>query len=329
MNITILGAGAFGTALSICLSKLKHNINLVTYTEDFLQELKTHHENLTFFKGFKIPEHIKFDINIPKNTDVLLLATPAQKIPQVITRLKTELNPNIPIIFCSKGIYIEEENHSKKYFLMSEYAKQHLENPLLALSGPNFAHEIACFKHSGTTLSSEKFELAKELSKTLSLPHFKIKPWHDLLGTQACGAMKNVFAIATGIFEGMKFGLNAQAALWTQSIDEIRTLSQHLWKVDIETFSGLAGIGDLILTCSSHKSRNFQLGLAIASGIKWEEYQKTSKAVAEGAYTTQSIHKIKNNLNLPVCDFVYSSLYTDTDIRILCEDLFKNPHYLS
>lgn len=313
MKLTILGAGAWGTALAICFSRrVDLDITLVTVIEEHLQELTTHHENKMFFEGFPIPESVKFSLTVPRDSEVLFSVGPAQEIESIAQRLAYDLDPATPIVFCSKGIFLKDHNG----YLMTQFAQQYLENPILVLSGPNLAKEVAMNVPSAATLASSDLELARELADKLQHDTMKLQISSDLFGVQVAGSMKNVFAIASGIFKGCKLGVNTHSAFYVQCLLEMVQVMSLYEGCSIETLYSLAGIGDLIATCSSFDSRNTALGIALANNESYESYLQRKPATTEGAYTANVLSKIKKDLDLPLCDFVYETLYQPSNLPI-------------
>ncbi|USO02078.1 MAG: NAD(P)-binding domain-containing protein [Alphaproteobacteria bacterium] len=300
MKINILGAGAFGTALAIAFSP-NHKIRLITLPKYFEELLSGYN---CFIPDVKIPKSVEISLDIDPDCDVLFVATPAQVIEEVVSRLKKELPKHIPIIFCSKGLYVKDN----KPYLMTEYAKTTLKNPLYVLGGPNFACELVEYKKSYANIAGPN---AEAICDALSQSHFILEAWHDVCGIQVAGFMKNVFAIAAGYYEGQKKGLNEKAALFTHAFQEMSLVGKTFWKADFDdrTLLTYAGVGDLVLTCGSANSRNYKLGLALASGMSFDEFRKKHNLTAEGAYTAQSIYKIKGDLPLPTCDMIHNRLF--------------------
>lgn len=310
MKLSILGAGAWGTALALCFSRRTDiDVTLITIDEKHLEELNTHHENKTFLEGFALPQSITFSTNIPRDIDVLFSVGPAQAIEQIAQRLAYDLDPAIPIVFCSKGIFLKDHQG----YLMTQLAEQYLKNPILVLSGPNLAKEVAVNVHSAATLASTDLELANKLAEKLQHNTMKLQISNDPIGVQIAGSMKNIFAIASGIFKGYSVGMNVQAAFYVQCLAEIKKVMSLYDNSQVETLYGLAGIGDLIATCSSPDSRNMALGLALANGESYASYQQRKHATTEGALTANVLWQIKKKLTLPLCDFVYESLYKPSD----------------
>ena len=299
MKINILGAGGLGSALAINLGQ-KHKVRLIALPE-FVAEIKAGKNR--FFPHFQLPKTVEVDTEFSSDVEVVFITTPAQEIVNIIARLQ-KLNKNIPIIFCSKGLL----NEAGKPFLMTTYAQGKISNPVHVFCGPTFAHELAALKKSFANIAGPH---AKELCKALTQEHLILEPWHDVIGLQVTGCLKNVFAVAAGYNEGMGKGLNEKAALFSQAFKEMITFGVHFWpkKFDPMTLMTYGGVGDLVLTCTSTYSRSFRLGIALAQGQTLKENQEKDLAVAEGAYTAIAIHEMKGGLDMGICEQIYKLVH--------------------
>lgn len=314
MKLSILGAGAWGTALALCFSRRSDiDVTLITIDEKHCEELETLRENKTFLEGFPLPDSIKFSMTIPRNTDALFSVGPAQAIESIAQRLAYDLDPATPIVFCSKGIFFKDHHG----YLMTQLAEQYLKNPILVLSGPNLAKEVAMNVPSAATLACTDLELASKLAEKLQHSTMKLQVSKDPIGVQIAGSMKNVFAVASGVFKGCHVGMNVQSAFYVQCLLEIKKVMSLYEGSLFETLHSLAGIGDLIATCSSPDSRNMSLGMALANGESYASYQQRKHATTEGAFTADVLWKIKKGLDLPLCDFVHELLYRPSDVPII------------
>mgnify|MGYP001571549356 CR=1 FL=1 len=328
MKLSILGAGAWGTALALCfIRRTDIDVTLITIDEKHLEELDTFQENKTFLEGFPLPKSVKFSTIIPRDTDVLFSVGPAQEIESIAQRLAYDLDPATPVVFCSKGIFLKDHHG----YLMTQLAQQHLKNPILVLSGPNLAKEVALGVPSAATLASADLELAHELAEKLQHNTMKLQVSNDPIGVQISGSMKNVFAIASGVFKGCHVGMNVQSAFYVQCLSEMEKVMSLYNGCRADTLHSLAGIGDLIATCSSPDSRNMSLGLALANGESYASYQQRKHTTTEGSFTADVLWKIKKDLTLPLCDFVYESLYGSSDEPMIdrVSTLLSSKMYLS
>ena len=322
IKIGVLGAGAWGTTIALLLSK-KNDVLLWANEKKVVQEINLKLKNDIFLKGVKLNKKIKATNNLNDFTkiDFLFVVVPTQYISITLKKLKGTLSKHCMIINASKGIEISSLS------LISEIISNHFpKNPISILSGPNFAKEIASGKPTASLIASKSISDSKKISKLISSSHFRPYLSNDIVGAQICGAMKNVYAIGCGIITGKKFGDNAVASIISRSFAEISLVCKKLGGKP-ETLMGLSGLGDLFLTCSSDKSRNFSLGLKIASGKKTSTLLKSKKTVAEGAHTVKAIYKLSKKLkiDLPINNEIYKILYLNKDIDKSISELLNRP----
>ena len=304
-KIGIAGAGAFGTALAISYSKF-NSVVLFSAFKDHVESLQKSGKN-EFCEDFIIPEEVSFDIleNIRKhNFDYIFWSFPVKPSIQLLESIKIYLKTSVPIIICSKGL---TQNNG---FLVDEFIKILGEDFKVGfLSGPNFAVDIASYKFSSADIGFLDEKTAKICTKELSNENFKLFACKDVIGMQISSAVKNVVAIACGIMHGLSFGQNALAYCLTAGLKEMSALGIALG-ADINTFYGLSGLGDLVLTASSTTSRNMTFGTRLASGEKIEDILSSGNSVCEGTGTVKQIIEIakKFNIDLPICKAVYEIL---------------------
>ena len=310
-QIAVLGAGAWGTALSIAMHKASHHVTLIPRRSEQAEEIQKTRENTRYLKGVSINPEIlvssKFEAL--KGADIVLWVIPTQHSGEIAQKLKLYLPAHVPILICSKGIDSHSEIIDERSLLTAVIGRE-LPNPLAVLSGPNFAIEIAQGLPAAATLAASSSELAFNLAETLKNPFYRIYASDDPVGVQVAGAIKNVIAIASGIVLGKNLGNNANAALITRGLAEMRRLGLALGG-KLETFLGLAAVGDLTLTCSSTQSRNMSLGIALGAGKKLEEILANSHTITEGVYTAEAVHKLSTlkSIPMPICEAVYKILY--------------------
>ena len=322
IKVGVLGAGAWGTTISLLLSK-KNNVLLWANEKKVVQEINSKNKNSIFLPGVKLNKKIiaTNNLNDFKEIDYLFVVIPTQYISITLKKLKNKLKSKCIIINASKGIEISSLS------LINLVIKKHFpKNPISILSGPNFAKEIALGKPTASLIASQKISESKKISQLLSSPYFRPYLSNDIVGAQICGAMKNVYAIGCGIITGKKFGDNAVASIISRSFAEISLVCNKLGGKP-ETLMGLSGLGDLFLTCSSDKSRNFSLGLKIASGKKTSVLLRQKKTVAEGAHTVKAIYRLSKKLkiDLPINNEIYKILYLNKDIDKSISELLNRP----
>lgn len=323
LNICILGAGGWGTALSLILNSNRHKVTLWEFDKEYAHTLSEYRENFYYLPKIKIPERIKIssDINdAVKNCDMLVIATPTQFIRGVIEQIKDLDFSNRVILSVSKGI----ENHSLmtvSQIFQDVFIKIKKSN-ITVLSGPSHAEEVA--KNIPTAVAAAGWDEknTEAIQKAFSNKHFRVYKSSDVLGVELGGALKNVIAIAAGIADGAGFGDNTKAAIMTRGIREITRFGMRFGAHE-STFIGLSGIGDLIVTCMSKHSRNRFVGEEVGKGKKLKQVLAEMKMVAEGVATTESTHELalKLGVELPIIEQVYKVLFLNKDPHHATEKL--------
>ena len=314
MTIGILGGGVWGSALARILSQ--HKVIIYARDENIVKSINEHKINPKL-KYSSFNENVSATSSLSDFTGVtfLFIALPAQKIREVFQELKINKIKNI--ILCSKGIEI-----SSSKFLTEVINELTNYKTISVLSGPSFSSEVSQNLPTAVTLATEKKKDFDKISELITSKNFRMYYSSDLIGTQIGGALKNIYAIASGIAEGLNLGENAKSALISRSFVEMTRFAEK-FKANKNTLFGLSGLGDLILTCGSHSSRNTQFGIKIASS-KYENFSDLiqSQEVTEGYYTVEAVYNIskKNNIEMPIMESVYNILYNKYDIK---EELIK------
>lgn len=301
-TIAVIGGGAWGTALAMVAERAGREVQLWVHEAEVAEEINKDHENKTYLPGIALNPSIKAtnDMGDLIGTDAFLLVPPAQHMRAVTTRLHDVLQKGSLVAICAKGI---EQNSGK---LMSEIMKETLPDAVPAiLSGPSFASDVARGLPAAVTLACAEEDAAQALATAIGTPTFRPYWTSDVIGTQIGGAIKNVLAIACGIVDGKKLGESARAALTARGFAEMVRLGKRLG-ARTETITGLSGLGDLILTCSSTQSRNMSLGVALGEGKSLKEIMGDRNSVAEGVHTAAAVKTMgeKRHLNMPICDAV-------------------------
>jgi glycerol-3-phosphate dehydrogenase (NAD(P)+) len=319
MRIAVIGAGAWGTALAITLAKA-HAIRLWVREGDLAARMRLTRENDLFLPGYRLPDSIVIHDRIgdaAADPDLVLVVTPTMGLRQAVEALASA-RVGAPVVWACKGL----EPGSAK--LPHEVVEDLLGAgyPSGVLSGPSFAVEVARGLPAAVTLACRDLELARRLVVGLNSPHFRLYASDDVIGVEVGGAVKNVLAIAAGVSDGMHFGLNARAALITRGLAEIARLGKALG-ARRETFMGLAGIGDLILTCTGDLSRNRRVGLALAAGESLEAFQRELGPVAEGVHTALEVNTMANRLgvDMPITQAIKGVLFDGVPARDAVERL--------
>lgn len=323
-SVSVIGAGAWGTALALAFNRAGRKVTLWTRNEAHVTNIRETLYNERYLPGVFIEPgiHVTSDIEKACRQDIVVLAVPTQHLRGTIISFPDYLAPEIPLVICSKGI--ERVTNA----LMSEVITSILpHNPVAILSGPNFATEVAAGKPTSTTLACADERLGKQLVITLGSFHFRPYFSPDIIGAQIGGAVKNVIAIASGIAIGRELGENARAAMMTRGLAEIVRLSCAKGGAPL-TLMGLCGIGDLMLTCYSHQSRNTALGYAIGQGLTKEAALAESRGVAEGVDSSQSLCELgeMHNVEMPLCRAVYEILHCNANVDATIEELLSRPY---
>jgi glycerol-3-phosphate dehydrogenase (NAD(P)+) len=316
MNVAVLGAGSWGTALGLVLTRNHHTVKLWTHRDDQAQELREKRTNERYLCGVELPQwEIYTDIHTAvRGVDSIIAAIPSKAFREVVSRL-TEVR--CPIVSVTKGI-----EYDTGMTMTRVLASCVPEAPRAALSGPTFATEVAKGFPGAIVAASESKEVAEEVQRLFHRPEFRVYTSTDIIGVELGGALKNVIAIAAGVGDGVGFGDNSKAALVTRALAEIRRLGMACG-AQSETFAGLSGLGDLTATCFSQLSRNRKFGERLGRGEKIEVILATSTSVAEGYPTARSAYQLaqKVKVETPIIDEVYAMLYKGKPLKDSLRDL--------
>ena len=324
--IDIIGAGAWGTALAFCLAEKKSPIKLFTKTKDQAKEINYLKKNQKYFPDHQIPNEISIsalaEVNADSIAEIAFVCIPTTFLQELFSKYFMVLQNYKSIIIASKGIEIESG------FLPHQIAFQYFKNEkpdIAIISGPSFAEELIKKKPAALTFASKELSVAQKLAKIISRKHLRIYPSSDLNGVATLGALKNVLALASGISDGMELGENARAALITRGINEISRFILSNGG-NLESIYGLAGVGDIILSCVSSKSRNYRAGVALAKGESIDKIIKKIGTV-EGINTTLAIKKIidQQNLSAPICMSIWQIIKNRISAREAVDMLMNRP----
>jgi len=321
-KIGVIGAGAWGTALSNILAK-NHNIVLWAKEKKVCENINKHNENKRFLPKIKLSKKIKCTTEIKDicNCDILFLVIPVQYLSGELNKLKNSLNTKTIFVCCSKGLEMSSLKLPSQ-IVSSIFPK----NKIAVISGPNFASEIAKGLPAATVVASKNEEVSEKIAKLIKSTTLRPYLSNDIIGSQIAGALKNIYAIASGIVVGKKYGENAVASIISRSFAEITIVAKSM-DAKKSTLAGLSGMGDLFLTCSSKESRNFSLGIDLAKGKTLNQIIQKKFSIAEGAFTVRALKKLadKEKLNLPINDAVYRVLYRKKNIDSAIQELLNRP----
>jgi len=315
MKISVLGAGGWGTTLAVLLHYNGHDISLWEYKRNYAKFLDKNRENERYLPGLKIPKEIKITHDLDEsctNKNLIVLAVPAQFLRGVIKNVSTSLIKNSILVSVAKGI--EKDNLMTMSQMLKDVHPGLNKEQIGVLSGPSHAEEVSRRIPTAVVAASKNQETSKSIQTAFMTSYFRVYASTDILGVELGGAFKNVIAIGAGIIDGVKFGDNTKAAIMTRGIAEISRLGLAMGS-DPETFAGLSGMGDLIVTCMSRYSRNRYVGEQIGSGKKLKQVLKSMQMVAEGVETSRSASQLSKKLNVetPITDEVYKILFEDKD----------------
>lgn len=324
-GISVLGAGAWGTALAVSYAQAGHAVRLWSIDAHQVEEMRTRRENVRYLSGLVLPESISIEHDFTAATqgvDLLLIVTPVAGLRETLHRIRDSAN-DIPVLWACKGF--ETGTGRLPHEVVAEVLGQNYACG--ALTGPSFAEEVAQGMPCAITLASSNAAFAESWIRTLSNPRLRLYANDDLVGAEVGGAVKNVLAIAAGIADGLSFGLNARAAMMTRGLAEIARLAVALGGRR-DTLMGLSGMGDLILTCTGDLSRNRRVGLALAAGEPLAEVLRKLGHVAEGVLTTQMVVRRADELGveMPISRAVHEVLAGRISPRNAVEQLMaRNP----
>ena len=322
VNTAIIGAGGWGTALASLWAKEGQRIVLWGHNRERVSRMQKTRENSDYLPGLQLPDsvHITPDLNHCVDANLIVLATPSTALREVAAHLAKMIGLAHPVFLsCTKGI---EHGTGKR---MTEILRQTFpENKIAALSGPNLATEVARDLPSATVIACDDGDCAASLQTALGNPRFRVYTSQDVVSVELGGALKNVFAIAAGISDGLGLGDNAKAALVTRSLAELVRFGVAMGGT-ANAFYGLSGAGDLILTCYSEGSRNHSVGKRLGRGEPLQEITESMKMVAEGIPTARSAWECARRLNIttPITDEVHSILYKQKKPAVALEELLK------
>lgn len=323
MNIVVLGSGGWGTALAIELQKGGHAVTLWSHDPKKAETLALTREN-PLLKGVPISTEISIanDLACLKNAELVVFASPSFALRSVARQAAKRLPAGVPLVSVTKGI--EKGTHLR----MSEVIAQETggKNPVAVLSGPSHAEEVARGVPTGCVLAASERALALMLQGVFMSERFRIYTHDDVVGVELAGALKNVVALCCGVSDGLGLGDNSKALLMTRAMAEMSRLAESLGGRK-ETFAGLAGMGDLIVTCTSMHSRNRRAGILLGQGKTPQQAIDEVGAVVEGYFAAESAHELAaaQGVEMPICGAMYDVLYHGTDVRGVIRSLMDRP----
>jgi len=321
-SLVVIGAGSWGTALSILFARNGVKTTMWGHRPEAIQALISSRTNEEYLPGIPFPDPLEPCIELQQamaTSKEVLIVVPSHVFGSVLQQIKPYLQEGCRVAWATKGL------ESGTARLLHESAGEILGNdiPLAVISGPTFAKEVAQGLPTAVTIASNNNEFAQTLAATMHNETFRAYTSSDIIGVELGGSAKNVLAIAAGIADGLGFGANTRAALITRGLAEIMRLGIQLGG-DAETFMGLAGMGDLVLTCTDNQSRNRRFGIALAQGMSQEQALASIGQVVEGIKTTEEVHRLATRLHIdmPITHQVYQVLYKHADPHKAVHELF-------
>ena len=323
MKIGVIGAGSWGTTLADLLAKKGYSVTLWAHETELAARMKAERENDLYLPGVRLCENLGFtsDLTVAASgKELLLLVPPSQLMRKVMTAAAPAVAPETLVVSASKGI--ENDTLLPMSSVLEEILPAPLVENLAFLSGPSFAREVAAGMPTAVVAAARRPEVARRVQEIFSTEVFRVYTNADVIGVELGGAVKNVIALAAGVSDGLGFGYNTRAALITRGLAEITRLGVAMG-ADPATFAGLAGMGDLVLTCTGDLSRNRTVGMELGRGRKLNEILAGMTMVAEGVKTTLSAFQLSRRLGVeaPITEQMYRILYEEKDPRRAVSDL--------
>lgn len=323
VGIGVIGAGSWGTTLANLLTKKGYDVILWAHEEDLVWEMADTHVNSVFLPGITLSPRLRFTNSLKEATSgrqLLLFVVPTQVYRGIIKRALLHISGTAVLVNAAKGIELNTLTTISQ--ISSEVLPSSLYDRFSVLSGPSFAREVAGEMPTAVVAASPDATIARDVQKVFSTPCFRVYTNCDMVGVELGGSVKNVIAIAAGISDGLDLGYNSRAALITRGLAEMARLGLAMG-CKSSTFAGLAGMGDLVLTCTGDLSRNRTVGMQLGKGRKLAEILGGMKMVAEGVKTTDSTYRLAQRLGveMPITEQVYKVLYEDKSPRQAVQDL--------
>jgi glycerol-3-phosphate dehydrogenase (NAD(P)+) len=323
MRATVLGAGSWGTALASVLAGKGFPVSSWDKDRATLEDINSKHENVRYLPGAKLPSSLRGVPDLPKaleGAELVVVAVPSPAIRPVAIEAKHHLHTGVPIVLAAKGI--EQGTAMTMSEVLEDVLPVSMHPYVGVISGPSFAKEVVRGLPTAVTVAGRWERVTKQLQDAFHTPTFRLYTSSDIVGCEIGGCVKNVIAIAAGLATGMGFGENARAALITRGLAEITRLAVRKGANPL-TLSGLAGLGDLVLTASSEASRNFRVGLALGQGRGLEDIQAELGQVAEGVLNAKSVRELaaKLQVDMPISESVYRVLYERQSPRAAVTEL--------
>lgn len=324
--ITVVGAGSWGSGLSLLLSDNKHDVKVYDLDQDVINEINTKHTNEKYLPGAKLPANVVGYTDLGealKDSEIVLTVVPTKVIRQALKNINQALDHQVIFVNASKGI--EPTTFKRVSEIVSEEIDKEKIKGFVALTGPSHAEEVIKRQLTVVSAASENLELAKRVQIIFNNDeYFRVYTLNDLIGAELGGSLKNIIALAAGILAGLGYGDNARAALITRGLAEMRRLAVKVGAKE-ETLFGLTGIGDLIVTATSLHSRNYQAGFKIGSGKNLKETLASMTMVVEGVRSCEAAYQLAMELNIemPITFAVYDVIFNEKEPKEVIKKLMQ------
>jgi glycerol-3-phosphate dehydrogenase (NAD(P)+) len=312
-RIGVVGAGSWGTAIADLLSCKGFQTHLWVFEKEVKDHIEQSHENQLYLPGHQLSPNLSASndlVGVVSHKHLIVIVVPSHVMRDVTRQMAGHLSAGTIITSASKGI--EQKTHLTMSGVIKENIPEVETDRLAVISGPSFAKEVAQKMPTTVTVACQNPEIAARIQHVFAAPYFRVYTSEDIVGVELGGSVKNVIAIASGILDGLGMGLNTRAALITRGMTEVRRLGLHLG-ANPRTFTGLAGFGDLVLTCTGNLSRNYSVGIKLGQGKKLKQILAEMHMVAEGVKTAKSVYNYSRKLGveMPICREIYHILYED------------------
>ncbi|CAD83279.1 glycerol-3-phosphate dehydrogenase [Candidatus Blochmanniella floridana] len=329
-SVTVIGAGVYGTAIAVAIAKHGNMVLLWGHNSQHIKILKIDRSNQVDLPGVFFPDSLYVEESLSVAADFsqnILIAVPSHVFRCVLLKLRLNLKNNFRIIIASKGL------EPKTGWLLQDVVYDVLgkEVPCAVISGPTFAHELAIGLPAAIELASADIKFRYDIEHLLySVKNLRVYKTTDVIGVQIAGAVKNVIAIGVGISDGMGFGANARAALITRGLSEMIRLGKSIGAISVDVFVGLAGLGDLVLTCTDDQSRNRRFGMLLGQGMHVDYAQKSIGQLIEGISNTKEVYmlSVKYKVIMPITEQIYKILYENKNVHEAVYSLIRRSYIL-
>jgi glycerol-3-phosphate dehydrogenase (NAD(P)+) len=326
-RIAVIGAGSWGTALALVAARNQHDVRLWAREAEVAAGIQTHHQNPYYLADVILPENLRATTSIAEaleGTHFVILVVPSHAVREVLTRMRDSVSEETVLVSATKGV--ENDSLMRMSEVINDVMKEKFAPRIAVLSGPSFAREVAQGDPTAVAVASQDSSCNEAVQRELSSNVFRIYTNDDVAGVEIGGAVKNVVAIGAGVVRGLGLGTNTVAAIITRGLAEVSRLGRACGAKP-ETMAGLAGLGDLVLTCTGELSRNRHVGIELGRGKTLADILAEMREVAEGVKTTRAIYQLSQRLqvDMPITASVYALLYEDKPAKEAALELMGRP----